>query len=123
MDFKALIAMLLGVLFVAIILTVSSSNLGVEYEEMAQGVASISVALAFFGVVLLALADPDIPRGACVIFGGMAGTIFAFIIKALYDKGILIDEFITGTITIADLMVMTVIVWVLLGIILEVSRR
>ena len=53
----------------------------------------------------------------------MAGVIMAAILETLYTNGIMIDEFITGTITISDLMAMTIIIWLLVGVIVAVAKR
>lgn len=53
------------------------------------------------------------------IFGcGMLGIIQAMILFEMNTRGILIDEFITGSITITDLMVGVVIIWLLIGVII-----
>lgn len=64
----------------------------------------------------------DINPGIIVMFCGFAGIIVAFIEKVLYDNGTIIDEFITGTITITDLMALTIIIWILVGIIIGVAK-
>lgn len=56
------------------------------------------------------------------MFCGFAGVIFAFIEKALYDNGTIIDEFISGSITITDLMALTIIIWIIIGIIIGVAK-
>ena len=122
MKLELMVMLIIGVVAVALTLTVMGSQMGSDYEEMGKAVASVSVGLGFLGVVLIALLDSSAPKGSCVIFGGFAGIVFAFILKALYDGGILIDEFITGSIVISDLMALTVIVWIMVGIIFEVIR-
>jgi len=122
MKLELMVMLIIGVVGVALTLTVLGSQMGSDYEEMGKAVASVSVGLAFLGIVLIALVDSKAPRGTCVLFGGFAGIVFAFILKSLYDGGVLIDEFITGSIVISDLMGLTVIVWILVGIIVEVMR-
>ena len=65
----------------------------------------------------------DVASAIIVILFGLGGIVTAGIEEALYDKGVLIDEFITGSVTIADLMSITVIVWLLVGIIVAVVKR
>lgn len=67
--------------------------------------------------------DKDVVSALVVMLFGLGGIITAGLEEALYDKGILIDEFITGTITIADLMTITVILWILVGMIVAVMKR
>jgi len=45
------------------------------------------------------------------------GLFFAYLTYYLYDKGIVIDEMVTGKITITDLMFFVFLFWVLLGLI------
>lgn len=66
--------------------------------------------------------DADLKPGLIVMFCGFAGVIFAFIENVLYTKGILIDEFISGTVSIADLMTLTIVLWILIGIIIGVAK-
>jgi len=122
MKLELMVMLIIGVVGVALTLTVLGSQMGSDYEEMGKAVASVSVGLAFLGIILIALVDSEAPRGSCVLFGGFAGIVFAFILKSLYDGGVLIDEFITGSIVISDLMGLTVIAWILVGIIVEVMR-
>jgi len=104
MKLELMVMLIIGVVGVALTLIVLGSQMGSDYEEMGKAVASVSVGLALLGIVLIALVDSKAPRGSCVLFGGFAGIVFAFILKALYDGGVLIDEFITGSIVISDLM-------------------
>jgi len=67
--------------------------------------------------------DKDVVSALVVMLFGLGGIITAGLEEALYDKGILIDEFITGSITIADLMTITVILWILVGMIVAVMKR
>lgn len=122
MDLKLMVLLIIGVVGVAIVLSVMAAQMGSDYEETAQAVGSVSVSLAFLGVALLALTDSKAPKGSCVLFAGFAGVIYAFIMKSLYDNGILVDEFIGGSITMPDLMTMIVILWILIGMIMEVVR-
>jgi len=47
---------------------------------------------------------------------GLLGVIFAIMVGILNSAGIIIDEFITGTITIRELQAVIVIIWVIFGI-------
>ena len=56
---------------------------------------------------------------SCVFIGiGIAG-LFGY----WNAQGIIIDEYIAGTITITDLQTIVIFLWCLVGIILGVSRR
>ena len=67
--------------------------------------------------------DKDVRTGVTVMFCGFFGIILAAIEHTLYQEGILIDEFITGSVTITDLMAITIIGWLIIGIILAVARQ
>lgn len=67
--------------------------------------------------------DKDIRSAIIVVGCGLVGIIFAVIEKTLYDKGVLIDEFITGSITLPDLMAFTIIFWLIVGVVLGVISR
>lgn len=54
---------------------------------------------------------------------GMIGLLFAAIEKGLNDRGILIDEMVTGTITITDVMTLTIVIWLLIGVMVAMLRR
>lgn len=49
---------------------------------------------------------------------GMIGIILAFIVYYLYSNGIVIDEYVTGTITIENVMALVIIVWSAIGVVL-----
>jgi len=50
------------------------------------------------------------------------GIVMAMITQTMYNEGIFIDELITGTITITDLMFAIVFLWVIAGVILGASQ-
>jgi hypothetical protein len=57
------------------------------------------------------------------IFGfGFFGIIMAAIAKVANDEGVIIDEFITGSITITDLMAIIIIIFLLAGVVVAVVR-
>jgi len=67
--------------------------------------------------------DKDVRAGVVAMFCGFVGIILAAIEKTLYDEGIVIDEFVTGSITLPDLMALTIIIWLLIGVVFAVSAR
>ena len=67
--------------------------------------------------------DKDVRAGIIVMFCGFVGIIFAMIEQTLYEKGILFDEFVTGSITLADFMALTIIIWLIVGVIIAVASR
>lgn len=67
--------------------------------------------------------DRDLSSGIIVFACGMIGLLFAGIEQALYNDGILIDEMITGTISITDIMTVTILLWLIIGTLIAVLRR
>lgn len=64
--------------------------------------------------------DRDVRMGVTIMACGFIGIVFAGLEKLLYDKGVIIDEFITGSIALTDLMAITIIMWLLIGGIIAV---
>ena len=54
---------------------------------------------------------------------GVLGIVMAMILKTLYDDGIIIDEVISGTITITDLMAVVVVIWLVGGIFIAAIKK
>lgn len=67
--------------------------------------------------------DREIKTGLIVFLCILAGIMIAAIEYELNSQGILINEFVTGTISITDLMAVTIIIWVLVGGIIAVVRQ
>lgn len=66
--------------------------------------------------------DKDVQAGVTILIGMVAGIICAAMELSLYNDGVWVDEFITGSITIADFMAVTIILWTLIGIVIAVLR-
>jgi len=58
-----------------------------------------------------------------VIVCAILGIVSAMIINTMYVRGQIIDELITGTITIGDLQFIVFFAWLLIGIIIGVLKR
>ena len=54
---------------------------------------------------------------------GIIGLLFAIIFQLLYDQGILIDEFVTGTITLRELQLGTIVAWEVFGLVLGAIKQ
>lgn len=63
----------------------------------------------------------DMKTTLIIVVCGVLGVVNAMVFKTLNDKGILISEFLTGTITITVLMAFTIIVWLFIGVIVAVA--
>lgn len=49
---------------------------------------------------------------------GLIGVILAVLAGLMYSGGIIVDEFVSGTITLADVQAAIIIVWMLIGVVL-----
>ena len=58
-----------------------------------------------------------------VIVCAILGVVSAMIVNTMYVRGQIIDEFITGTITIDDLMFVVFFAWLVVGIIIGVLKH
>jgi len=67
--------------------------------------------------------DKDVRVGVVTMAIGFLGVIIAAIENSLYTDGILIDEFITGSVTIADLMSVTIIIFLIAAVVYAVASR
>ena len=54
---------------------------------------------------------------------GVLGICNAMILWNLWHEGIIIDEMITGTITINDLMTIVVVLWFIVGVVLAAVKK
>ena len=50
---------------------------------------------------------------------GMIGIVLAFITYLLYVNGIVVDEYITATLTIENMMALIILAWTSLGVLLS----
>lgn len=66
--------------------------------------------------------DRDVQAGVTIFMGMAAGILCAAIELSLYTDGVFFDEFVTGSITISDIMAITIILWTLVGIVIAVYR-
>jgi len=55
----------------------------------------------------------------CVVLG----IVMAMMIKTLNDEGIIVNLLVTGTITLEHLMFIVFFMWLLVGILLAVTRK
>ena len=59
--------------------------------------------------------DRDLSRVIIIILFGLAGICMAGISYALYVNGIVVDEMVSGSITIQNVMAIEIIVWLIVG--------
>ena len=58
-----------------------------------------------------------------ILAGTFFGVFLAALLKYLYDKNIWVDQFITASNTIEELMLMVIIIFFLISVIVASSRR
>ncbi len=51
------------------------------------------------------------------------GIVIAYIVGLLNSEGLIIDEVITGTITIVDIQTLIILLFILVGLIMAATRR
>jgi len=54
---------------------------------------------------------------------GVLGIVNAMIFWTLNSRGILINEFISGTVTITDLMAVTIVFWLVVGVVIAAVKK
>ena len=54
---------------------------------------------------------------AIVFICGLIGIIQAYILYVMNLEGIVVDEYITGSITIENVMALTILVWAMIGVV------
>ena len=57
-----------------------------------------------------------------VLVCGVLGVIVAMLTKVLYDNGIVVDEFITGSVSLFDSQIFTIIIFLIVGVVIAVLR-
>lgn len=58
-----------------------------------------------------------------VLVFGVFGIVIAMIVNTLNTRGIIIDEFLTGSVTITDLIVGIIILFLVIGVIVAVVKK
>jgi len=53
---------------------------------------------------------------AILVLCGIVGVVFAVIFQFLFDAGIIIDEIVTATLTLREVQLVVIVMWVVLGI-------
>jgi len=124
MELKVVAVTIIMIVAVALIATALAQNVDADYNDVATAVASLSVPLGLMGVLMAYLFDSKAPTGSCIVCAGGLGLVFAYILNVLYDNKILLSADLLGSdITIGSLMAVTVVFWILIGILFEVTRR
>lgn len=127
MELKVCVIIAVCTVAVAMVLLGLGNSMGSQYgwSTIGSGVASVCVPIAFFGIVLAFLFDSHAPTGTCVLAGGFAGAILAVIEYQLNSQNMFINSLIANIGNGADiqgLMCVTIVLWMLIGILFEVAR-
>ena len=64
----------------------------------------------------------NVKSGVIVMLFGFAGIVIAFIEKTLYDNGVLVTALSNMGVTLAEAMALTIIVWILVGVIIAMFK-
>lgn len=64
--------------------------------------------------------DKNVGRGLIVLFFGLLGLILAGIEGLMYTQGTVINEFVTGDVTIEGVQILTIVVSLLFGMVVAV---
>ncbi len=59
--------------------------------------------------------DKNAKAFAIIALCGIVGVVIALLLQAMYGAGILIDEYISGTLTLRELQVGVIVVWLIVG--------
>lgn len=60
---------------------------------------------------------------AITVLCGVVGVLLAITIQLLNSAGILVDEFITGTITLREVQLVIIIIWIVMGTLISAFQK
>lgn len=60
---------------------------------------------------------------AITVLCGVVGVLLAITVQLLNSAGILVDEFITGTITLREVQLMIIIIWIVMGTLISAFQK
>lgn len=66
--------------------------------------------------------DRDIRAGAIVLGFGFFGVIFSAMLYIMYERGIYVDEMLSASFPIAELMTVIVILFLLIGVVVAMLK-
>ena len=69
------------------------------------------------------VAYKDFEALVIILVCGVLGIVNAMIFNTMNTEGIIIDSFVSGNITILDIMTYTIILWLLVGIIIAAVKK
>ena len=53
---------------------------------------------------------------AILVLCGIVGSIFAIVLQLFFDAGIIVDEIVTATLTLREIQLGVIVLWVVIGI-------
>jgi len=114
----------IGVFSVLVMVLALQGVAGSNWDTVAVNVTPVILLMSFIGFIVgMAYGGGGSLKTviAVVSFGGV-GIVLDVIFEHLYTQGILFDEYISGSITVPDVMSVILIFWTLLGIVVGVTR-
>ena len=54
---------------------------------------------------------------------GLIGVIWAIAVQLLRDAGIIVDEYLTGTLVLREVQFCIILIWLIMGVLLSASQR
>ncbi len=115
----------IALVLLAVVLRNINSGTSISESEIATYYIAVMpaiflIAIGFISIVMTLGSRARSKAGIMVFLGGLEGVFFAYFVHTLYNLGLVIDEYITGTITINELDAIIVIIWIVVGALLGV---
>jgi len=116
----------LGVFSVLMIILSLQTVVSTNWNTVATGITPVFVMITVIGMLLYGWGgsnrgEPVYVAGSILTFGCI-GVVISAMFEHWNTNGILIDEFISGTIVITDLMIFTITPFIMLGVIIGVLK-
>lgn len=124
MDILKAVYLPVGVFSVLVMVLALQGVVGSNWDTVAVNVTPVILLMSFIGFIVgLAYGGGgSLKTVIAVVTFGSVGIIVDVIFEHLYTQGILFDEYISGSITVPDVMSVILIFWTLLGIVVGVTR-
>lgn len=124
MDILKAVYLPIGVFSILVMVLALQGVVGSNWDTVAVNVTPVILLMSFIGFIVgLAYGGGgSLKTVIAVVTFGSVGIIIDVIFEHLYTQGILFDEYISGSITVPDVMSVILIFWTLLGIVVGVTR-
>jgi len=119
----AYVFIIFGAFAVILSAIANNSNLGGDWSTVTNAYVGALPYLAIMGIGLYySVTGKSKFLGTSLLFG-LIGIINAGLFNYLNDQNIWIDAYVTATTTITDIMLITIILWLIFGFILGAVKR